>query len=169
MLLSKNCISKIISFLVSGAWVPLSKLLPKNKILKGGGEKGTLFTVEELNKHYLGQRSRSITPEMNHNGIYLWNDAMVLYPNIYNSNLIVRKKKIDKPNLRHITKCLTSTSQYCQIHQKQRKPEKLPHAREVQFSSVTQSCLTLCDLMDCSTPGFLVHCQLPELAQTHVH
>ena len=38
-----------------------------------------------------------------------------------------------------------------------------------QFSSVTQSCPTLCDLMDCSTPGFPVHHQLPELTQTHVH
>ena len=38
-----------------------------------------------------------------------------------------------------------------------------------QFSSVTQSCLTLCNPMDCSTPGFPVHHQLPELAQTHVH
>ena len=36
-----------------------------------------------------------------------------------------------------------------------------------QFSSVTQSCLTLCDPMDCSTPGFPVHHQLPELAQTY--
>ena len=40
---------------------------------------------------------------------------------------------------------------------------------EVQFSSVAQSCLTLCDPMDCSTPGFPVHHQLPELAQAHVH
>ena len=39
----------------------------------------------------------------------------------------------------------------------------------VQFSSVTQLCLTLCDLMDCSTPCFYVHHQLPELTQTHVH
>ena len=39
----------------------------------------------------------------------------------------------------------------------------------VQFSSVAQSCLTLCDPMDCSMPGFPVHYQLPELAQTHVH
>ena len=39
----------------------------------------------------------------------------------------------------------------------------------VQFSSVTQSCLTLCDPMDCSRPGFPAHHQLPELAQTHVH
>ena len=38
----------------------------------------------------------------------------------------------------------------------------------VQFSSVTQSCRTLCDPMDCRTPGFPVHHQLPELAQIHV-
>ena len=37
------------------------------------------------------------------------------------------------------------------------------------FSSVAQSCLTLCVPMDCSTPGLPVHQQLPELAQTHVH
>ena len=37
-----------------------------------------------------------------------------------------------------------------------------------QFSSVTQSCLTLCDPMVCSTPGFPVHHQLPEPTQTHV-
>ena len=39
----------------------------------------------------------------------------------------------------------------------------------VQFSSVAQSCATLCDPMDCSTPGFPVHHQLPELTQTHIH
>ena len=39
----------------------------------------------------------------------------------------------------------------------------------VQFSSVAQSCPTLCDPMDCSTPGLPVHHQLPELAQTHIH
>ena len=37
------------------------------------------------------------------------------------------------------------------------------------FSSVTQSCPTLCNTMDYSTPGFSVHHQLPELAQTHVY
>ena len=44
-----------------------------------------------------------------------------------------------------------------------------PGRLQSQFSLVTQSCLTLCDPMDCSTPGFPVHHQLPELAQTHVH
>ena len=39
----------------------------------------------------------------------------------------------------------------------------------VQFSSVAQSCSTLCDPMNCSTPGLPVHHQLPEFTQTHVH
>ena len=39
----------------------------------------------------------------------------------------------------------------------------------VQFSSVAQSCPTLCDLMNCSTPGLCVHHRLPEFTQTHVH
>ena len=53
------------------------------------------------------------------------------------------------------------------------------HARKVKFkegrhmtnsiSSVAQSCLTLCDPMDCSMPGFPVHHQLLEPGQTHVH
>ena len=55
------------------------------------------------------------------------------------------------PGLLHCKHCL-----YCLSHQDQ-------------FSSVTQSCLTLCNPMDCSIPGFPVHHQLPELVQTHVH
>ena len=39
----------------------------------------------------------------------------------------------------------------------------------VQFSSVAQSCLTLCDPMNRSTPGFPVHYQLPKSTQTHVY
>ena len=39
----------------------------------------------------------------------------------------------------------------------------------VQFSSVSQPCPTLCDLMNRSTPGLPVHHQLPEFTQTHVH
>ena len=37
------------------------------------------------------------------------------------------------------------------------------------YCSVTKSCLTLCDLIDCSTPGFSVLHHLPEFAQIHVH
>ena len=39
----------------------------------------------------------------------------------------------------------------------------------VQFSSVTQSCLTLCNPMNCSRLGLPVRHQLPEFTQTHVH
>ena len=41
-------------------------------------------------------------------------------------------------------------------------------AGSVQFSSIAQLCLTLCDPMDCSMPGLLVHHQLAEFTQTHV-
>ena len=59
------------------------------------------------------------------------------------------------------------------------KGEPIKHFREikrllmaigsVQFSSVAQSCLTLCDPMHCSMPGLAVQYQLPEFTQTHVH
>ena len=39
----------------------------------------------------------------------------------------------------------------------------------IQFNSVAQSCPTLCDPMNCSTPGFPVHHQPPESTQTHGH
>ena len=52
------------------------------------------------------------------------------------------------------------------LHLRWDQPHDLPWR---QFSSVTQSCPTLCDPMDCSTPGLPVHHQLPEFTQTHVH
>ena len=53
---------------------------------------------------------------------------------------------------------------YSELGQRQ---NHLPN--DSQFSSVAQSCPTFCNPMDCSTPGFPVHHQLPEFAQTHVH
>ena len=44
-----------------------------------------------------------------------------------------------------------------------------PISPSVQFSSVAQSCPTLCNPMNHSTPGLPVHHQLPEFTQTHVH
>ena len=46
---------------------------------------------------------------------------------------------------------------------------RIPQLRSVQFSSVTQSCPTLCDPMNHSMPGLPVHHQLLEFTQTHVH
>ena len=45
----------------------------------------------------------------------------------------------------------------------------LPIFPNIQFSSVAQSCPTLCDPMNRSTPGLPVHHQIPEFTQTHVH
>ena len=50
-----------------------------------------------------------------------------------------------------------------------RKKEKAEANGSVQFSPVAQSCLTLCDPMNRSTPGLPVHHQLPEFTQTRVH
>ena len=46
---------------------------------------------------------------------------------------------------------------------------RLGEEHAVQFSLFAQSCPTLCDPMNCSTPGFPIHHQLPKLAQAHVH
>ena len=58
-----------------------------------------------------------------------------------------------------------------QSHLRQDKRDWRSSSRlgDPQFSSVAQWCPTLCYPMDCSTPGFHVHHQLPELAQTHIH
>ena len=49
------------------------------------------------------------------------------------------------------------------------KNNELPWPVSVQFSSVAQSCPTLCDPMNRSTPGLPVHHQLLEFTQTHIH
>ena len=46
--------------------------------------------------------------------------------------------------------------------------KKVNFLSSIQFSSISQLCLTLCNPMDCSMPGFPVHHQLQELTQTHV-
>ena len=48
-------------------------------------------------------------------------------------------------------------------------PWELQEQLELQFSSVTQSCPTHCNPIDCSTPGFPVHHQIPESTHNHVH
>ena len=66
---------------------------------------------------------------------------------------------------------MVDTTDKSQIHSIERKKldSMAVYFSSVQFSSVTQSCPTLCDPMNRSTPGFPVHHQLPESTQTHVH
>ena len=50
-----------------------------------------------------------------------------------------------------------------------RSQEGWAYETKLQFSSVAQSCPTLCDPVDCSMPGFPIHHQLPEFTQNHGH
>ena len=54
-------------------------------------------------------------------------------------------------------------------HRKRCSTSLIIQFSSVQFSSVAQSCLTLCDPMNHSTPGLPVHHQLLEFTQTHIH
>ena len=72
------------------------------------------------------------------------------------------------------TKSKTLLSDYTEVETSQMTPSgssncKQPCLLSVQFSSVAQSCLTLCDPMNRSTPGLPVHHHLPEFTQTHVY
>ena len=56
-----------------------------------------------------------------------------------------------------------------QVHQYHLSRFHIYAFSSLQFSSVTQSCPTLCDPMNHSMPGLTAHHQLPEFTQTHVH
>ena len=82
------------------------------------------------------------------------------------SNSIVRCCSISQTsheavNLRLSNKRLTFSLLKNELH--------ILNRTSVQFSSVTQSCPTVCNPMDCSTPGLPIHHQLPEFTQTQVH
>ena len=68
----------------------------------------------------------------------------------------------------HCSKAFIWMNSFIPHYNHQRKVLLL-HPLSVQFSSVAQSCPTLCDPMNRSTPGLPVHHQLPEFTQTHFH
>ena len=70
--------------------------------------------------------------------------------------------KYDTNELIYKTETDSDTDNKCMITKGERRCS-------VQFSSVAQSCPTLCDPMNCSMSGLPVHHQLPEFTQTHVH
>ena len=77
--------------------------------------------------------------------------------NILNSIILVDRVLRKSSEVTSLTRVLYSN------------PTLIKGLSSVQFSSVAQSCPTLCDSMNHSTPGLPVHHQLPESTQTHVH
>ena len=87
-----------------------------------------------------------------------------LWGNIpFHSSSLFKKKKLGKSNL-----SLLMIQSIC-IHSKNFYSEKYPSFFGFCCCSVSQSCLTLCNPMDCSTPGLPVLHYLLEFGQTHVH
>ena len=84
----------------------------------------------------------------------IWLAPFLIYPSCYKHSRI-------KPQERNSI-CNSSLPHPILIH-------PVTKSRSVQFSSVTQACLTLCDPVNRSTPGLPVHQQLPEFIQIHIH
>ena len=84
---------------------------------------------------------------------------------------ILFELKTTHPYLSHVHICEMITKQ--QVQNKKKKvqfgQQMMFVLRKLQFSSVAQSCPTLCNPMNCIMPGLPVHQQLPEFTQTHVH
>ena len=77
--------------------------------------------------------------------------------------IFIRRKSVSLPlSIKHIKYYLSTYWKYL-------KKYHWVRFQMAEFSSAAQSCPTLCDTMDCSMPGFPVHHQILELAQTHVY
>ena len=79
-----------------------------------------------------------------------------------NLDSVLKSRDITLPTKVHLVKALVFPIVMCGC-------ESWTIKKAVQFSSVAQSCLTLCDPMNCSMPGLPVHHQLLESTQTQVH
>ena len=93
-------------------------------------------------------------------------DLPLIFNSIYNSNRIIPLyNRIIKFSVNSVIQVTTQQNgEWAQL-----KMKPLEWTALSQLGLVTQSCPTLCDPMDCTTPGFPIHHQLPELTQTHGH
>ena len=100
---------------------------------------------------------------------YLFTFFSLLYSSIVDLQYYASFGYIAKCIQQSITKCIAKQVQQSFSIQQSHifSPDYFPLS--VQFGSVAQSCLTLCDPRNHSTPGLPVHHQLPEFTQTHVH
>ena len=142
--------------------------------------------LTKFNTHYdknsPESRHRRNIPQ--HNKSHIWKTHKKYYPQWWKIESI-------SPEVRNKTRVLTLTTSFAtfsQSNQRIKRNKKNPdwkrrsktltvcrwydplhQIRSDQIRSVAQSCPTLCDPMNCSTPGLPVHHQLPEFTETHVH
>ena len=88
---------------------------------------------------------------------------------LYSTILIILLYSISFPPSLYLYDIFHFCLNYLRVRYRHRDTLFLNNSASVQFSSVTQSCPTLCDPMNCSMPVLPVHHQLPEFTQTHAH
>ena len=99
-----------------------------------------------------------------------WSFSLSISPSNEHPGLVsFRMDWLDLPAVQGTLKSLPHCKQILYHLSYQRSPINFLINDIIQFSSVAQSCPTLCDPMNHSTPGLPVHHQLPEFTQTHVH
>ena len=105
-------------------------------------------------------------------GLESWNQFLKIPSHLKSSPTRSLEHRVPPSTLSSLRGCWRSAAAAAQGSVSAEADGKCPCSvtgNALQFSSVAQLCPTLCDPMDCSKPGFPVHHQLPELAQTHVH
>ena len=96
-----------------------------------------------------------------------WCQGIMSCLQLYDNSGFCSMKNIFVVRPKKLLQVVTSWDSF--THKKTNITYNLFNTVSVQFSSVTQSCLILCDPMNPSMPGLPVHHQLPEFTQTHVH
>ena len=91
-------------------------------------------------------------------------EYQIIWPAAWKTSMQVKKQQLDSDmEQQRIENWKRSTTKLCTV------TLLISLLCRVQISSVSQSCLTLCDPMNCSTPGLPIHHQLLEFTQTHLH
>ena len=107
-----------------------------------------MWKIQNSQPLLVGKENRAVTLENNLSASQKIQHKVTIWPRNSTPGYTLKKYKKHKPLIQKDT---------------------FPHHHVHQFSSVAQLCPTLCDPMNCSTPGLPVHHQLPESTQIHVH
>ena len=125
-------------------------------------KKDVLFIIGDWNAKVGSQETPGVTGKF---GLGIWTEAGQKLIEFCQENALVIANTLFQEHKRRLYTWTSSDGQ----HQDQIDYILCSQRFGSSISSVAQSCLTLCNPMNRSTPGLPVHHQLPELTQTHVH